>query len=56
MLHNYRFYCHVVNNGLECLEALHREPFDVVLLDMQMPVMDGYETAALISRDPASTI
>ena len=53
MLHNYGFYCHVVNNGLECLEALHREPFDVVLLDMQMPVMDGYETAALISQDPS---
>lgn len=51
MLHNYGFNCRVVSNGLECLTALHQEPFDVVLLDMQMPVMDGYETAAAIRQD-----
>lgn len=51
MLHNYGFYCRVVSNGLECLNALHQESFDVVLLDMQMPVMDGYETAGIIRQD-----
>ncbi|HHY60476.1 MAG TPA: response regulator, partial [Clostridia bacterium] len=54
MLHNYGFYCHVVNNGLECLEALHREPFDVVLLDMQMPGMDGLSTLKAL-RDQGFT-
>ncbi len=53
MLYNYGFHCQVAANGLECLEALHREFFDVVLLDMQMPVMDGYETAAMIRQDPS---
>ena len=32
---------HIVNNGHEAIEALQRENFDVVLMDHNMPVMDG---------------
>ena len=38
----------VANNGLEVLAALDRRPYDVVLMDCQMPELDGYETSRQI--------
>ena len=40
-------------NGLEAMEMLNTKPFDLVLLDIVMPVMDGVDTfAALRKADP----
>jgi CheY-like chemotaxis protein len=40
----------VVNNGLEALERFDSDPFDLILMDCRMPVMDGYETARRIRK------
>ena len=38
-------------NGLEAMEMLRASPFDLVLLDIVMPVMDGYEVLERMNRD-----
>ncbi len=50
MLARYGYRADVAANGLEVLESLHRQPYNVVLMDVEMPEMDGEEATHCIRR------
>ncbi|KAL8713199.1 MAG: hypothetical protein Q9220_002720 [cf. Caloplaca sp. 1 TL-2023] len=48
ILEKYNHGVTVANNGLEAFEAIQKRRFDVILMDVQMPVMGGFEATAKI--------
>jgi CheY-like chemotaxis protein len=38
----------MVDNGYDAIELVRKEHFDAILMDINMPIIDGYETARMI--------
>jgi len=51
ILENYGTIIYEAANGKEAIDLLRREPVDIVLMDIQMPVMSGLEATQLIRRE-----
>jgi CheY-like chemotaxis protein len=54
LLKNIGYGADVAANGLEVIAALEVRPYDLILMDCQMPELDGYETTQQIRAKPDS--
>ena len=52
LLRKLGYHAVLANDGKQAIEALLRESFDLLLIDCQMPVMDGYAATREIRRQP----
>jgi signal transduction histidine kinase/ActR/RegA family two-component response regulator len=43
-IEKHNFTCSIVKSGIDALEIVEKEKFDIILMDINMPIMNGFET------------
>lgn len=56
LLDDFGFDCDIASNGKVALEKLILKPYDIILMDLQMPEMNGFEATEYIRKTLNSTI
>ena len=55
LLENNNFKCDIVDNGYEALDLVDKIHFDAILMDINMPIINGFETSKIDSRKGITT-
>ncbi len=50
LLENHKFHCEIADDGYVALELLEKQKFDAILMDINMPKINGFETTKLIRQ------
>lgn len=56
VLKKFGFSADIADNGKIAVEKIQQKQYDLVLMDMQMPEMDGYEATTIIRKELKSNI
>ncbi|MEN2399183.1 ATP-binding protein [Flavobacterium sp. MC2016-06] len=56
VIHNFGFELDIADNGEIGIDLLSKNKYDLILMDLQMPVKDGYQTTQFIRNEMNSTI
>lgn len=51
VIRNFGFDLDIANNAAECIDMLLNNKYDVILMDLQMPIRDGYQTTTFIRNE-----
>ena len=56
LLEDFKFKCDIASNGKDAIEKLQNNAYDLILMDLQMPVMNGFEATDFIRNQMNSQI